>query len=51
MGNGESVNSEGSPQKWSYYGNHNGIDLYRRADGLILEKRKITLDHRFDLAS
>jgi|JI9StandDraft_2_1071091.scaffolds.fasta_scaffold1385010_1 hypothetical protein len=48
MGNSQDLKLELPKYDWTWVGNHNGLDLYRRqSDGLISEKRRIVLDHRF----
>ena len=48
MGNKQENQYELPKFDWDWFGNHNGLDLYkRRSDGLLAEKRRIVLDHRF----
>ena len=49
MGNSHTSKNELPKYTWEEVGNSNGIDLFRRKDGLVAERRRITLDHRFNL--
>lgn len=49
MGNKEPNRTSLPSYDWQLKGNHNGLDLYQRNDGLIAERRRVTLDHHFDI--
>ena len=50
MGNSQENKYDLPKYEWVWVGNHNGLDLYRRtSDGLIAERRRIAVDHRFSM--
>lgn len=49
MGNKTPTKDDLPRYDWKIDGNVNGLDLYRRKDGVIAERRKIKLDHRFGI--
>ena len=50
MGNSHNDPNELPKYQWKQIDNCNGVDLFQRSnDGLVAERRKLSLDHHFSL--